>query len=154
VFSLKDRKAARFDTVESLATTLTCAVFSADGRWVAHASREGRASSAVYVQPFPPMGAKYQISKNAGDGHSPVRSPDGSEILSQPGAVPNLNAVRVTMQPSFTFGETTSVPRPFQSGTPNFERPFFLVATPSIFSGSSTRRRRNQGHPLRNRSRW
>ena len=80
VFSLKDRKAARFDAVESPASTLTGAVFSPDGRWVAYASREGRTSSAVYVQPFPPTGAKYQISKNAEDGHHPVWSPDGAEL--------------------------------------------------------------------------
>ena len=66
---------------------LTGAVFSPDGRWVAYASREGRASSAVYVQPFPPTGAKYQISKNADDGHHPVWSPDGAELLFTPGKV-------------------------------------------------------------------
>ncbi|OFW20401.1 MAG: hypothetical protein A3H97_20960 [Acidobacteria bacterium RIFCSPLOWO2_02_FULL_65_29] len=81
VLSLKDRKAARFDAVESPATTLTGAVFSPDGRWVAYASREGRTSSAVYLQPFPPTGAKYQISKNADDAHHPVWSPDGAELV-------------------------------------------------------------------------
>jgi Tol biopolymer transport system component len=80
VFSLKDRKAARFDAVESPGRTLTGAVFSPDGRWVAYAS-SGRSLSAVYVQPFPPTGAKYQISKNADDGHHPIWSPDGAELL-------------------------------------------------------------------------
>ena len=124
VFSLKDRKAARFAAVESPAGTLTGAMFSPDGRWVAYASREGRASSAVYVQPFPPTGAKYQISKNADDGHHPVWSPDGAELLFTPGPVSNLNAVRVTTQPSFTFGEATPVPRPFQNASGAFERPY------------------------------
>ena len=99
VLSLKDRKAARFDAVES--PILTGAVFSPDGRWVAYASQEGRARSAVYVQPFPPTGAKYQISKDADAGHHPVWSPDGAELVFSPGPLP-LNAVRVTTQPSFT----------------------------------------------------
>jgi hypothetical protein len=136
VFSLKDRKAARFDAVESLArTTLTGAVFSPDGRWVAYASQEGtRTSSAVYVQPFPPTGAKYQISKNADAGHHPMWSPDGAELLFNAGAG-SLNAVRITTQPSFTVGEAMPVPRPFQSATPGFERPYDISRDGQHFLG-------------------
>jgi Tol biopolymer transport system component len=40
-------------------------VFSPDGRWIAYQSDEsGRYE--IYVQPFPPTGAKYQISTNGG----------------------------------------------------------------------------------------
>ena len=124
VLSLKDKTAARFDAVETPATTLTGAVFSPDGRWVAYASQEGRTSSAVYVQPFPPTGAKYQISKNADDGHHPMWSADGAELLFNSGPGRPLDTVRVTTQPSFTFGEATPVPRPFQSASPGFERPY------------------------------
>jgi Tol biopolymer transport system component len=135
VFSLKDRKAARFDTVESSARTLTGAVFSPDGRWVAYASQEGRrTSSAVYVQPFPPTGAKYQISKNADAGHHPMWSPDGAELLFNPGQG-SLNAVRITTQPSFTVGEAMPVPHPFQSATPNFERPYDITRDGQHFLG-------------------
>jgi serine/threonine-protein kinase len=124
VFSLKDRKAARFDAGESPAGTLTGAVFSPDGRWVAYASQEGRPTSAVYVQPFPPTGAKYQISKNADRGHHPVWSPDGAELLFNPGNVARLDAVRVTTQPSFAFGEAIPIASPFYLAPPNVERPF------------------------------
>ena len=44
--------------------------------------REGRTRGAVYVQPFPPTGAKYLISKNADDGHHPVWSPDAPSSCS------------------------------------------------------------------------
>ena len=135
LFSLKDRTAARFDAVESLARTLTGAVFSPDGRWVAYASQEGRASSAVYVQPFPPTGAKYQISKNADVGHHPMWSPDGAELLFNAGQVAPLNAVRITTQLGFTVGEATPVPRPFQGATPNFERPFDISRDGQHFLG-------------------
>jgi hypothetical protein len=136
VFSLKDRKAARFDAVESPARTLTGAVFSPDGRWVAYASQEGRSFSAVYVQPFPPTGAtKYQISKNAGDGHFPMWSPDGPELLFSGGLGGALNAVRITTQPSFTVGEAMPVPRSFQSAGPEVERPFDISRDGQHFLG-------------------
>jgi Tol biopolymer transport system component len=134
VFSLKGRKAARFDAVESPANTLTGAVFSPDGRWVAYASREGRASSAVYVQPFPPTGAKYQISKNADAGHHPIWSPDGAELSFSPGPS-RLDAVRVTTHPSFTFGEAMPVPRPFQGAAPSSERPYDISRDGQHFLG-------------------
>jgi Tol biopolymer transport system component len=135
VFSLKDRKASRFDAVESPATTLTGAVFSPDGRWVAYASREGRASSAVYVQPFPPTGAKYQVSKDADLGHHPMWSPDGAELLFQSGPGTPLNVVRVTTQPTFTFGEAMPVPHPFQAAPGTLERPFDISRDGQHFLG-------------------
>jgi len=134
LFSLKERTAARFDAVESLARTLTGAVFSPDGRWVAYASQEGRPLSAVYVQPFPPTGAtKYQISKNADDGHHPVWSPVGAELLFS--RVGGLTAVRITTQPSFTLGEAMPVPRSFQGATPGVERPFDIGRDGQHFLG-------------------
>jgi len=135
VLSLKDKKAAPFDAVQSPAATLTGAVFSPDGRWVAYASREGRTSSAVYVQPFPPTGAKYQISRNADDGHHPVWSPDGAELIFTPGPGAPLNAVRVTTQPSFTFSEATPVPRSFQVSSRIFERPYDISRDGQRFLG-------------------
>ena len=136
VFSLKDRKAARFDAGESPARTLPGAVFSPDGRWVAYASQEGRALSAVYVQPFPPTGAKYQISKNADVGHHPMWSPDGTELWFGMGVgVAPLNAVRITTQPSFTVGEAMPVPRPFQGAVPSLERPYDISRDGQHFLG-------------------
>ena len=46
-----------------------------------------------------------------------------------------LNAVRVTTQPSFTFGEATPVPRPFQSAAPGFERPYDISRDGQRFLG-------------------
>jgi hypothetical protein len=134
VLSLKDRKAARFDTVESPAITLTGAVFSPDGRWLAYASREGRTRSAVYVQPFPPTGAKYQISKNADDGHHPLWSPDGAELVFSPGPG-RFDMVRVTTQPSFTFSEATPMSLPFQTNAPSVERPWDISPDGQRFLG-------------------
>jgi WD40-like Beta Propeller Repeat len=135
VFSLKDRQADRFDAVESPARTLTGAVFSPDGRWVAYAS-QGRSFSAVYVQPFPPRGAKYQISKNTDDGHHPMWSQDGAELLFAGGQGSTaLNAVRIVTQPSFTVGEAVPVASPFGRAAPSVERPYDISRDGQHFVG-------------------
>ena len=63
-FSLQDRKATPFGEVHS--TNPTGAVFSPDGQWVAYTSTE-RGKTTIYVQPFPPPGAKYQLFAKGSD---------------------------------------------------------------------------------------
>jgi Tol biopolymer transport system component len=55
------------------------ATFSPDGRWIAYQSGESGIDE-VYVQPFPPTGAKWQISTTEG-GLSPQWSRDGKELF-------------------------------------------------------------------------
>jgi Tol biopolymer transport system component len=63
--SLHDKKVERFGGVQQSSPNLARAIFSPDGRWVAYVDQE-RGTGAVYVQPFPGTGAKYQISKRYG----------------------------------------------------------------------------------------
>ncbi|HEX8170280.1 MAG TPA: protein kinase [Thermoanaerobaculia bacterium] len=51
--------------------------FSPDGRWVAYTSTES-GTHEVYVQPFPPTGAKWQVS--VGGGEQPRWRRDGKEL--------------------------------------------------------------------------
>ena len=133
---MKDRKAELFDAVSSPATTLTGAVFSPDGKLVAYASREGRTSSAVYVQPFPPTGGtRYQISKNEGDPHHPVWSPNGKELFFTPGPVNRVSVVSISAQPAFTVGEEVPLARPFVNVGPGLERPFDISHDGQRFLG-------------------
>jgi eukaryotic-like serine/threonine-protein kinase len=126
-FSVKDKKAERFDAVVSpwdgTSGVLPGAVFAPDGKWVAYASRERR--SAVYVQPFPPTGFKFQISKNEEAGHHPVWSPDGKALFYIPGPG-QLHMVRIETQPAFSAGEVVRLAQqPFGiAGAPWFERPY------------------------------
>ncbi len=116
-FSLEDKKATPFGGVQS-GTPITAA-FSPDGRWVAYHSNEtGR--DAIYVQPFPATGAKYQIPKNDSSqvDHHPVWSSDGKELFYIP-AQGALAVVSVTTQPSFAFGNAVPVPRKFTGGISN-----------------------------------
>jgi eukaryotic-like serine/threonine-protein kinase len=82
------------------------AAFSPDGRWIAYRSNEtGR--SEVFVQPFPPTRAKYQVTSNnssfLGAG-SPLWSPDGRRIFYVEFAGGSqLSSVDVSTTPAFSF---------------------------------------------------
>jgi eukaryotic-like serine/threonine-protein kinase len=122
-FALQDRKATPFGEVHS--SYPTGARFSPDGRWVAYASTErGMTAMTIYVQPFPATGAKYQLfvkeSSNtpANTPHKVAWSPDGNELFYVP-RLGGFEAVSVTTQPTFAFGNAMPVPRPFQPGHPN-----------------------------------
>ena len=92
---------------------LTNAVFSPDGRWVAYGSDES-GTDAVYVQPFPATGAKFQISR--GDvGHHALWSRDGKQLFYIPGPG-RFVVVNVTTQPSFSVSAPVPAPRAFTIG--------------------------------------
>jgi Tol biopolymer transport system component len=75
------------------------ASFSPDGRWFAYQST-GTGQSEVYVQPFPPKGGQYQISKAGG--FFPTWRADGKELFfrESDGA---LMAVAINASASFEF---------------------------------------------------
>jgi Tol biopolymer transport system component len=78
--------------------------FSPDGRWLAFASNEsGRPE--VYVQPFPGLGAKWQISTEGGV--APVWEGDGRELFYQ--SANKLMAVAIQTQPTFVAGPPHSL---------------------------------------------
>jgi eukaryotic-like serine/threonine-protein kinase len=84
------------------------AKFSPDGRWIAYSSNEsGR--EEVYVQPFPGVGPKIQVS-NAG-GTDPVWRRLGGELYYR--QENKMMAVSVTMAPDFR----ASAPRQLWEGT-------------------------------------
>ncbi len=111
-------------------------MFSPDGRWVAYTSSErgttGAYTSAewgttIYVQPFPATGAKYQlVVKERGSPHGAVWSPDGKELFYNPRAGA-FEAVSVTTEPTFAFGNAMALPRPFQLSPPDARRSYDIT---------------------------
>jgi serine/threonine-protein kinase len=80
--------------------------FSPDGRWIAYSSNE-EGNFGVYVQPFPPTGAKYKISaKEVAD--SPLWTPDGKQIVFV--SIQRLMSVDVQTTPSFTISDPKALP--------------------------------------------
>ena len=129
---MQDRKATPFGDVHS--SFATGARFSPDGRWVAYASAD-RGPTTIYVQPFPATGAKYQLFVKGSNNtpHKPLWSPDGKELFYVP-RLGGFEAVSITTQPTFAFGNAVEVPRPFQPGPPN-SRTLFDVTPGGKFVG-------------------
>jgi tricorn protease-like protein len=114
--SLEDRNTKPFGGAQSYEPI--GATFSPDGRWIAYAVAEpGRpgpaADRGVYVEPFPPTGARYQVPK----GNEPTRDfhpawgATAAELFYIPTSV-ELAAVAIQTQPNFTFGKAVSFPLP------------------------------------------
>jgi Tol biopolymer transport system component len=78
------------------------AQFSPDGRWLAYASDES-GESEIYVQPFPGLGQKWQIS--TGGGAVPRWRRDGKEIFFLKFPEKTLMAVEVKAGSTFSVGE-------------------------------------------------
>jgi eukaryotic-like serine/threonine-protein kinase len=103
-FSLPDRRATPFGDVQS--ESVTASAFSPNGRWVAYGTRPSREPNvSLYVQPFPPTGAKYLITSN---GFRPLWSPDGTELFF--GRRGQSFVVGIATQPAFSFGEPVELP--------------------------------------------
>ena len=108
MWSATDKRIVAFDNVVSLRPTT--AVFSTDGLWVAYSLRkQEQARNAVFVEPFPPSGAKSQISHDD-DGHHPLWSRDG-KLLYNTGT--RLVELSFTTQPAFSV---VGVPEPVPGG--------------------------------------
>ncbi|HEX5473350.1 MAG TPA: protein kinase [Vicinamibacterales bacterium] len=143
--SLRERRAARFGTVES--SQLTGAVFAPDGKWVAYAARQIGRQNQVFVEPFPATGAKYLVSGTGEDAHHPVWAPDGTAIFYTPGPGTRITRVPVTLTPSVSFGAASVLPRPFANLAGSSDRPYdvardgthFLSVTDPIVSNKGLR---------------
>jgi eukaryotic-like serine/threonine-protein kinase len=70
---------------------------SPDGKWLAYTSSQD-GPMQVYVQPFPPTGARYQVTDVGGT--SPIWSPDGRHIFYFTGG--KLHAASVRTTPGFS----------------------------------------------------
>jgi WD40-like Beta Propeller Repeat len=123
--SFKDKKPSPFDTVHSVVPTN--AVYSPDGKWVAYAARTAQSSTTIYVQPASPDGSKYAISATLPDNpHHPMWRPDGRELFFDPRAGA-FQAVAVSSNPTFAFGNAIDLPRPFMSSGDDSRRAFDIT---------------------------
>jgi serine/threonine protein kinase len=147
IYSLQDRKARPVGDIRSSA--MLNAEFSPDGRWIAYTTRElGMVGAAVFVEPFPPTGAKSQIASDATT-HHPVWSPDGNELFYRVGSIQQV-VVPVRRVPTFSFGRPVSLPGEYATmafgGARNYDimrdGKRFIIAAPFTGTdpGSAARR--------------
>jgi serine/threonine-protein kinase len=132
--SLPDKKVTPFGGIQS--SIPPAATFSPDGKWVAYTTGT-RATSALFVQPFPATGATYPISK--GNGIHPTWARDGKELFYLLNTV-QFVGVSVTMRPTFTFGNPVAAAglRPFRDRGPDFEREIDITLDGKRFLGVIT----------------
>jgi Tol biopolymer transport system component len=103
-----EKKSAPLLASPSTSTTQANVAFSPDGRWVAYDSNEPDGGNFhVFVQPFPPTGAKFQLPDL---GLAPVWSRDGKQIIYAAGGTGTnrIGIVDITTMPTFAFGKSTS----------------------------------------------
>ena len=101
-------------------------VFSPDGRWVAYTSGL-KDSTTVFVQPFPPSGAKFQLVREQSENpHEVLWSRDGRELFYNP-RPSGFEVVPVTTKPTFEFGQPTALKRPFQLAAPTAHRSYDMM---------------------------
>jgi Tol biopolymer transport system component len=109
MMSLDDRKVVPFGDVRS--TQPVNAVFSPDGKWIAYTVRGPGSVGQIYVQPFPPTGAIYQITRGTDkNAHHPFWSRDGRELYYIP-SQGGFALVSITTRPTFAFSDPVSLSR-------------------------------------------
>src|SRR5262245_27500571 len=99
MLTLDTRKITPLGNVQS--TVPTGAAFSPDGRWVAYTVGATARGGGVYVEPFPPTGARYQVPKDLIDFH-PAWSTTSAELFYIPSAI-RLSVIPIRTQPNFSF---------------------------------------------------
>jgi serine/threonine protein kinase len=123
MLSLEDRKVVPFDDVRS--TQPVNAAFSPDGKWIAYTTRAPGVVSQIYVRPFPPTDAIYQITRGTDrNAHHPFWSRDGRELYYIP-AAGSFAVVSITTRPTFGFSDPVSLsrgPAGFYEGGPGNTR--------------------------------
>jgi Tol biopolymer transport system component len=86
------------------------AAFSPNGRWFGYSEAQLGAVAEVgfhvFVQPFPPTGAKYEVS--TGPGRNLVWSPDGKQLFYVDGSN-RMVTVDIRTEPSFSFGKSVAI---------------------------------------------
>ena len=87
------------------------AELSPNGQWLAYGSGATAADSDIYVEPFPPTGARRRISQNGGIW--PLWSPNGDRLFYRPpalGGVLTVRSVDVVTAPDFAFRNEQTLP--------------------------------------------
>ena len=85
--------------------------FSPDGKWLTYASGEAAAASEIYLEPFPPTGARWRLSQ--GGGIWPVWSRNGKEIVFRPTTAESrgtLKSVDVVADPEVSWANEQTLP--------------------------------------------
>jgi Tol biopolymer transport system component len=116
MLSVPDKRISVFGEVVSSASFQPQAVFSPDGHWVAYAYvSESAGIPQVFVEPFPPTGAKFQVSEPSTPAVVPRWARDGKSLyyVTAGEKGPVFNRVAISTRPTFTLASHQTSPMPF-----------------------------------------
>jgi hypothetical protein len=130
--SLKTKKAEPL--IVAADSRVSQSVLSPDGRWIAYQTTEV-GSTEIFVEPFPPTGARYQVPPGS-DNHHPIWAPDSSALYYVPGARQFARAPIITT-PRFGFGapESFELNRTARTGGPTQLRRLDIMPDGKRFVG-------------------
>jgi len=131
-WSMAEGKATQIHIPDSDVTT--DATFSPDGKWFSYTMRPIAAQAIVYVEPYPPTGARYQISLSSEDGHHAVWARDGKALYYTPGPGNRFHMKSITTTPEFAYGDAVLLPRPFVNAPPTSDRTYDSMPDNRIIS--------------------
>ena len=92
-------------------TVFLGAELSPNGEWSAYGAGPSGNAADIYVEPFPPTGARHRISQDGG--LYPLWSPEGSELFYRPnagGTGITLRSVDIVTEPAFAFSNEQTLP--------------------------------------------
>ena len=92
-------------------TVFLGAELSPNGEWLAYGAGPSGNAADIYVEPFPPTGARHRISQDGG--LYPLWSPEGSELFYRPnagGTGITLRSVDIVTEPAFAFSNEQTLP--------------------------------------------
>ena len=87
------------------------AELSPNAEWLAYGAGPNSGAVDIYVEPFPPTGARRRISQDGG--YWPLWSPEGSELFYRPVSTTagiTLRSVDIVTQPAFGFSNEQTLP--------------------------------------------
>jgi serine/threonine-protein kinase len=145
LFSSKDKNITAFPGIPGALAGRS--VFSPDGKWIAYQSSE-TGQTEIFVQPFPPTGTKYQITRGT-DSHHPLWSSDGKELFYIPGPGQFLK-VALSTQTNFSVGNPTpALPGGafLAEGGPTFPRSYDILPDGKLLGTSTGMQSSTQAPP-------
>jgi eukaryotic-like serine/threonine-protein kinase len=130
--SLATKKAERVIAVPG--AKVAQSVLSPDGSWIAYQSTV-MTGTDIFVEPFPPTGARYQLPSMDAN-HHPIWAPDGRSLFFVP-AARQFARVPISTTPRFGFGtlEHFELNRTARAGGPNQIRRLDIMPDGKQFVG-------------------
>jgi serine/threonine-protein kinase len=108
LYSVDEKKGAPLVAIPS--SDQYDSTFSPDGRWVAYRSRGEAGRNGIYVEPYPPTGARYLLGVNENIAWGPTWSPDSKKVFFHRQGGGQLHYFALQTEPAMQHLQTVDIP--------------------------------------------